>query len=160
MIPSAPFKRETFRCSSNNTCPNSVDESRKPGTRYLPTNVREYDNYTGGGLRVWAGIIVDGHTPLYVFEKSSVAGVRYRDEVLEPYVRLFMNACGPEFILMDDNARLHGALLVVEFLESENISYMDWPARSPDLNPIVDVRENLGRSIATRTPRLRETYKK
>ncbi|GBM59726.1 hypothetical protein AVEN_40649-1, partial [Araneus ventricosus] len=37
---------------------------------------------------------------------------------------------------MDDNARQHRALLVDEFLESEDIRRMDWPARSPDLNPI------------------------
>ncbi|GBN36424.1 hypothetical protein AVEN_112991-1, partial [Araneus ventricosus] len=39
------------------------------------------------------------------------------DEILEPYVRLFRGAVGPEFILMDNNARPHRALLVDEFLE-------------------------------------------
>ncbi|GFU64185.1 DDE_3 domain-containing protein [Trichonephila clavipes] len=38
-------------------------------------------------------------------------------------------ACSPEFILMDYNARPHRALLVNEFLESEDISPIDWPAR-------------------------------
>ena len=46
---------------------------------------------------------------------------RYRQEVLEPYVRLFRGAVGPEFIFMDDNARAHRALLVDEYLESEDI---------------------------------------
>ena len=81
---------------------------REPGTRYLPSNV---DNYGGGGVMVWAGIMLDGRTPLHVFDRGSVTGVRYRDEVLEPYVRLFRGAVGPEFILMDDNARPHRALL-------------------------------------------------
>ncbi|GBN67089.1 hypothetical protein AVEN_166511-1, partial [Araneus ventricosus] len=40
---------------------------------------------------------------------------------------------------MDDNARPHRALLVDKFLESEDIRRMDWPARSPDLNPIEHV---------------------
>ncbi|GFU57523.1 DDE_3 domain-containing protein [Trichonephila clavipes] len=78
-----------------------------PGTHYLPSNVREIDNYGGGGLMVWAGIMLDGRTPLHIFERGSVTGVRYRDEVLESYVCLFRDACGPEFILMDDNARSH-----------------------------------------------------
>ncbi|GFX07562.1 transposable element Tc1 transposase [Trichonephila clavipes] len=89
---------------------------REPGTLYLPSKVREINNYGGGGLMVWAGITLDGRTPLHVFESGSVAGVRCRDEVLEPYVHLFRGACGPEFILMDDNVRPHRALLVYEFL--------------------------------------------
>ncbi|GBN12477.1 Transposable element Tc1 transposase [Araneus ventricosus] len=112
---------------------------REPGTRYLPSNVREIDLYGGGGLMVWAGILLDDRTPLHVFERDNVSGVRYRDEILEPYVRLFRGAVGPEFNgfnLMDDNARPHRALLVDKFLESEDIRRMDWPARSPDLNPI------------------------
>ncbi|GBN43971.1 Transposable element Tcb2 transposase [Araneus ventricosus] len=112
---------------------------REPGTRYPPSNVREIDHYGGGGLMVWAGIMLDGRTPLQVFERGTVTGVRYRDEILEPYVRLFRGAVGSEFILMDNNARPHRALLVDEFLESENIRRMDLSARSPDLSPIEHV---------------------
>ncbi|GFX57158.1 transposable element Tcb2 transposase [Trichonephila clavipes] len=81
-------------------------------THYLPSNVHEIDNYGGGGLMVWAGIMLDGHTPLRVFESGFVTSVRYRDEVFEPYVHLFRGACATEFLLMDDNARPHRALLV------------------------------------------------
>ncbi|GBM17162.1 Transposable element Tcb2 transposase [Araneus ventricosus] len=116
---------------------------REPGTRYLPSNVREVDYYGAGGLMVWAGIMLDGRTPLHVFERGTVTGVRYRDEILEPYVRLLRGAVGPEFILMADNARPHRALLIDEFLESEDIRRMDWPARSPDPQPY---RAFLGRS--------------
>ncbi|GBM63793.1 Transposable element Tcb2 transposase [Araneus ventricosus] len=125
---------------------------REPGTRYLPSNVREIDLYGGGGLMVWAGLMLDDRTPLHVFERGTVTGVRYRDEILEPYARLFRGAVGPEFILMDDNARPHRALLVDEFLESEDIRRMDWPARSPDLNPIEHVWDALGREIGPRNP--------
>ncbi|GBM71182.1 Transposable element Tcb2 transposase [Araneus ventricosus] len=125
---------------------------REPGTRYPPSNVREIDHYGGGGLMVWAGIMLDGRTPLHVFERGTVTGVRYRDEILEPYVRLFRGAVGSEFILMDYNARPHRALLVDEFLESENIRRMDLSARSPDLSPIEHVWDALGRAITTRNP--------
>ncbi|GBO16452.1 hypothetical protein AVEN_189789-1 [Araneus ventricosus] len=106
-----------------------MEKTRDP---YLPSNVREIDHYGGGCLMVWAGIMLDGRTSLHVFERGTVTGVRYRDEILEPYVRLFRGAVGPEFILMDDNARPHRALLVNEFLESGDIRRMDWPTRSPD----------------------------
>ncbi|GBM69328.1 hypothetical protein AVEN_155753-1 [Araneus ventricosus] len=96
--------------------------------------------------------MLDGRTPLHVYERITVTGVRYRDEILEPYVRLFRGAVGPEFILMDDNARPHRAILIEEFLESEDIRRMYWPARSPDLNPIERVWDALGRAIAIRNP--------
>ncbi|GFV72702.1 DDE_3 domain-containing protein [Trichonephila clavipes] len=75
---------------------------------------------------VWAGIMLDSRTPLHIFERGFVSGVRYRNEDLEPYVRLFRSACGPIFILMAHNVRSHIALLVIIFLESEDIRRMNW----------------------------------
>ncbi|GFV39018.1 transposable element Tc1 transposase [Trichonephila clavipes] len=49
---------------------------REPGTRCLPSNIREIDNHGGGSLMIWAGIILDGRTPLHVFKRGSVTGVR------------------------------------------------------------------------------------
>ncbi|GFU76790.1 transposable element Tcb2 transposase [Trichonephila clavipes] len=56
---------------------------REPGTYYLSSNVHEIDNYGGGGLKVWADIMLDGRTPLHIFESCSVTSVRYRNEILE-----------------------------------------------------------------------------
>ncbi|GFV60777.1 uncharacterized protein TNCV_1780811 [Trichonephila clavipes] len=97
-------------------------------THYLHSNIHETDNYGGGGLMVRAGIMLDDRTSLYIFERGSVTGVRYKDEVLEPYVHLIRGACATEFILLDNNARPHTAVLVDEFLESEDMRRMDWPA--------------------------------
>ncbi|GFS89677.1 hypothetical protein TNCV_3787191 [Trichonephila clavipes] len=57
-------------------------------TRAPPTasDVREIDHYNSGGLIVWADITLDGRTH---FERGTGTSVRYRDEVLEPYVCLF-----------------------------------------------------------------------
>lgn len=123
---------------------------RECGTRYHPSNIREKDHYGGGGLMVWAGIMLGGRTALHVFEGGTLTAKRYMDEILEPYVRLFNGAIGPQFLYMDDNARPHRAGLVDDYLESEGIQRMEWPARSPDLNPIEHVWDALGRQIARR----------
>ncbi|GFT60250.1 transposable element Tcb1 transposase [Trichonephila clavipes] len=48
-------------------------------------------------------------------------------------------AMGLQFIFMDDNAPCHRTVAAEQLLESEDIERMDWPARSPDLNPIEHV---------------------
>ncbi|GFW00356.1 transposable element Tcb2 transposase [Trichonephila clavipes] len=92
--------------------------------------------------------MIDGRTDFHFFDTGSVTAQRYRDEVLEPYVRLFRGAVGSDFISMDDNAPCHRVVLIDDFLETENIHRMSGPANSPDLNPIEHVWDMLGRQIA------------
>ncbi|GFU87420.1 transposable element Tcb2 transposase [Trichonephila clavipes] len=122
---------------------------REIGTRFYPSNKERY-RYHGPGALVWAGIVLNGRTELPIFDRVSVTGNRYCEEVLLPHVRLFRGANGPDFIFMDDNAQPHRSLAVEKLLESEYITRMDWPAYSPDLNPIEHVWDALGRRIAAR----------
>ncbi|GFY18604.1 transposable element Tc3 transposase [Trichonephila clavipes] len=57
---------------------------------------------------------------------------------------------GLQFLLMDDNAPCHRTVAAEQLLVSEDIERMDWPARSPDLNPIEHVWDFLGRRLAAR----------
>ncbi|GFU33124.1 transposable element Tcb2 transposase [Trichonephila clavipes] len=82
---------------------------------------------------------------------GSVNGTRCSNEILLPYVRLFRGAMGLQFLFMDDNAPCHRTVAAEQLLESEDIERMDWPARSPDLNPIEHVWDFLGRRLAART---------
>ncbi|GFT79040.1 transposable element Tcb2 transposase [Trichonephila clavipes] len=116
-----------------------TDESR---------NLKERHRYGGPGVLVWGGIILNGRTELHIFDRESVIGERYYDEVLLLHVHLFRGTIGPDFIFMNDYARPHGTLAVEELLENEDIIRMDWSAYSPDLNHIEHVWNTLGRRIA------------
>ncbi|GFS49993.1 transposable element Tcb2 transposase [Trichonephila clavipes] len=53
---------------------------------------------------------------------------------------------------MDYNARPLRADIVDDYLESEGIARMAWPAYSPDLNPIENLWDALGRAVSSRFP--------
>ena len=91
-----------------------------------------------------------GKTDLHIIENGTLTAVRYVNEILDVYVRPYAGAIGPDFILMDDNARPHRAHVTNQFLEDTTIERMDWPARSPDLNPIEHAGEMLQRAVSAR----------
>ena len=105
---------------------------------------------------VWPGISLDGHIDLHVFPGGNLTGVSYRDEIFDAYVRPHAAAIGNDFILMDDNSR---AVLVEDYLESQGLERMEWPAQSPDLNPIEYVGDYLGRQVAASSPPSRSLHK-
>ncbi|GFT15112.1 transposable element Tcb2 transposase [Trichonephila clavipes] len=125
---------------------------RDRGSRNNPAFVNESVRFCGGGVLVYGGISIDGRTDLYIIRDGPLTARRYRDEILRPIVVPYAAAIGDDFILMDDNSRPHRANLVEDSLFEEGIVRMEWPAYSPDMNPIEHVWDALGRRVAGRQP--------
>ncbi|GFT40640.1 transposable element Tcb2 transposase [Trichonephila clavipes] len=117
---------------------------RERSTRYHQSNTVERHICRGGGIMVWTGISLGGHTDLHMFQGETLTGVRYRDEILDPYVLPYAGAIGNDFILMDNNERPHRAVIVEGVLV-----WSEWNGQLDlQTNPIENLWDYLGIQVA------------
>ena len=100
----------------------------------------------GGSLLFWGGIIWGRRTPLVVMEGPETA-IRYRIDILRHIVQPYRQNFEEQFILMNDNSLPHLAHLANELLHDNNIATLEWPAYSPDMNPIEHAWDTLNRAV-------------
>ena len=89
--------------------------------------------------------------------RGNLTAVRYRDEILIPEVLPYIrrarrrHAANRQHIeFQQDNAPPHKGRVVTQWFQRNNIPVMPWPARSPDLSPIENAWDLLGRRVAAR----------
>jgi transposase len=89
-----------------------------------------------GGFSVmfWGCMSKLGLGPLVALEGNMTAD-RYV-ELLRDTLIPELEAAGKEMVFMQDNAPCHKAKRVMKYFQENNIMTLDWPAQSPDMNPI------------------------
>ncbi|GJJ67920.1 putative transposase [Entomortierella parvispora] len=105
--------------------------------RSEPHQVKETKQSGGGKIMVWGCMIYYGLGDL-----SWIPGKINSDQyltVLKDYVLRSRDWFGMDretFIFQQDNASIHTARIIKDYFSEQQLTVLEWPANSPDLNPI------------------------
>lgn len=91
--------------------------------------------FGGGGVMVWAAIGWNGRTAIRVIE-STMDAIDYQEVLRSTLLPKINEIAEGRPIFQQDNAPVHSARSTKDWLGRRRITVIDWPARSPDLNPI------------------------
>ena len=100
-------------------------------------------------MGVWLGL--GRHCSNLVVMEGNLNAQNHRDEILMRHVVLLFQNNADITLFQHDNATGHTAMDTVNFLRANNIAFIsDWPAKSPDLNPMAHLWDNLDQCVRHR----------
>ena len=106
----------------------------------------------GGSVMVWACFSHSGVGNIKIIEET-MTGPVYVDilsrNLFESADKMGLHS----FIFQQDNDPKHTSCIAKEFFAENNINALEWPARSPDLNPIEHLWAHIKIKIAERMPK-------
>lgn len=108
---------------------------------YMPKNskyIRQKRQCHGGGVMLWLMIFPNGLLSFHsiVGKFASKDFVQILKKYIVPTIRINFEK---NIFFQQDNCTVHTSRLVQDFLKYSNISTIQWPSKSPDLNIVEDV---------------------
>lgn len=112
-------------------------------------------------VMIWGGISWCGKTKIYFFDHFKEKKQRINSQI---YIKVIKKAIQEikkiykkkEWFFIQDNAPIHKSKITMKFFKNRKIHLIEWPRRSPDLNPIEMVWSYLKFKVEQRTPKKKE----
>ncbi|KAL4500780.1 hypothetical protein ABPG72_020014 [Tetrahymena utriculariae] len=90
-------------------------------------------------LRVHVWGVISSNSPLELVQIEGTLNSNGYVQILDSFFKNIQQNLPEHFIFQQDNAGIHRAQIVQDYMEENEIEVLDWPALSPDLSPIENI---------------------
>lgn len=124
---------------------------RHPNEAFKEENVVPTVKHGGGSVMLW-GCMSAGGTGRLHFIEGIMDRFMYKGILSSQMLPSAKTLIGGKYIFQHDNDPKHTSKVVKEFLAQKKVKVLDWPAMSPDLNPIEQIWQLLKVKVKARNP--------
>ncbi|KAF7691490.1 Transposable element Tcb1 transposase [Cucumispora dikerogammari] len=109
------------------------------GKRHVLENIAPTRKFEGRSIMVWECISYEGVGRIILVDET-VGSIRYARLLTKNLFEFAsMMGLGSNFIFQQDNAPAHTARHTASWFRENSVNVLNWPAQSPDLNPIENI---------------------